>query len=146
MAALQNRTVGALLTAAIVSFALATAYIHFTLGGTSTLLGLIFLANVAGYATLAGAVVVAAVVQTSLVRRFSWAPRVALIGFAAMTIVGYLAIGPYSSIGWMTKAIEVVLIGLLVIDVFRVHGNVSGLLSAATSSIFGRADRGSTAA
>ena len=146
MTTLRNRPVGALLTAAIVSFALATAYIHFTLGGTATLLGLLFLANAAGYATLAGAVVVAAAVQAPLVRRFSWAPRVALFGFAAVTIVGYLVMGPYSYIGWATKAIEVGLIGLLVIDVFRVHGGVSGLLSAATSSIFRRAERGSTPA
>src|SRR5687768_13650742 len=104
MAVLRSRPAGALLTAAIVGFALATAYVHFTLGGTSTLLDLIFLANAAGYATLAGAVVVAAIAQTLLVRRFSWAPRVGLLGFAAMTIVGYLIMGPYSYIGWMTKA------------------------------------------
>jgi len=146
MAALRNRPAGALLTAAIVILALATGYIHFTLANTSTLLGLIFLANAAGYATLSGAVVMAAVVQTSLVRRFSWAPRVALLGFAAMTIVGYLAMGPYSYLGWMTKAIEVVLIGLLVVDIVRVHGSVNGLIRAATSSILGPADRGSSAA
>src|SRR5688572_24733833 len=105
MTALRNRPAAALITAAIAGFAMATAYIHFTLGGTATLLGLLFLANAAGYATLAGAVVVAAFVQAPLVRRFSWAPRVALLGFSAMTIVGYLVMGPYSYIGWMTKAI-----------------------------------------
>ena len=45
-----------------------------------------------------------------IVERFSWFPRVALIGYAAMTIAGYLVMGPYFTLGWIAKGIEVALI------------------------------------
>ena len=126
---LRSRTAGALLTAAIVGLTLATAYIHLSLGG------LLFTLNGLGYIGLAGLVVIGAVSPIALVKRFSWFPRVALIGYAAITIAGYLVMGPYFSLGFITKGIEVALIALLVVDVIRVYGSPTGLVRSALDSV-----------
>jgi hypothetical protein len=120
---------GAILTAAIVGLTLATAYIHLSLGG------LLFTLNGLGYLGLAGLVVIGAAAPSPLVARFSWFPRFALAGFAAVTIVAYLVMGPYFSLGWIAKAIELALIGLLAVDVFRVYGSPTGLLRSALDSV-----------
>ena len=103
---------GIVLRAGIVALAFATGYIHLTLGGT------LFTLNAIGYATLAAAMVVplAFVAQRRLV------VRLALAGFTAMTIVGYLLIGPYFQLGFITKGIEVALLAVLAVDTFRTHG------------------------
>src|SRR5687767_479904 len=97
------------LTLAIVDLTLLTAYIHLSLGGT------LFTLNAIGYAALAAALV-ASTIPHPFVRRFAWVPRVGLLGFTAATIVGYLVIGPYFSLGWITKAIEVAILVLLAAD------------------------------
>ena len=71
--------------AAIVALALATGYIHFTLGG------LLFTLNAAGYAVAA----VAMIVPLALAVRFRWIVRIGLIGYAATAIVGWAIMGPY---------------------------------------------------
>lgn len=116
------------LTVAIVDLTLVTAYVHLTLGGT------LFMLNGLGYAALAAALV-ASTVPHPFVRRFAWVPRVGLAGFAAATIVGYLVIGPYFSLGWITKAIEVAIIVLVAADLARLYGSPTGLFRAATSSL-----------
>ena len=126
---LRSRTAGVLLTAAIVGLALATAYIHLSLGG------LLFTLNGLGYVGLAGLIVIGAAARIALVQRFSWFPRVALIGYAAMTIAAYLVMGPYFSLGFIAKGIEVALIALLVVDVVRVYGSPMGLVRSALDSI-----------
>jgi hypothetical protein len=126
---LRSRTFGALLTTAIVGLTLATAYIHLTLGG------LLFTLNGLGYVGLAGLVVIGAVAPIALVERFSWFPRVALAGYTAMTIAGYLVMGPYFSLGFIAKGIEVALIALLVVDVIRVYGSPFGLVRSALDSV-----------
>jgi hypothetical protein len=126
---LRSRTAGALLTAAIVGLTLATAYIHLTLGG------LLFTLNGLGYLGLAALIVIGAAAPIAIAQRFSWFPRVALIGYAATTIAGYLVMGPYFSLGFIAKGIEVALIGLLVVDVIRVYGSPVGLLRAALGSV-----------
>jgi hypothetical protein len=141
---LRTRSAAVLLTGAIIVLSLATAYIHSTLGSMTSLLGLIFFANAAGYAVLAIAVAVAFWGRHPLVRRFSWLPRVALAAFALTTIGGYLVIGPYSTLGWLTKAIEVGIIVLVVLDVLRVHGSFGGLVRTAIASITGRPDPATT--
>ena len=100
------------LRAGIVALALATAYIHSTLGG------MLFTLNAIGYATFAAAMVVpiAFVAERRLV------VRLALAGFTATTIVGYLIMGPYFQLGWITKGIEVALLAVLAVDTFRTHG------------------------
>jgi hypothetical protein len=119
------------LTVGIVALTAATAYIHLTLGG------LLFLLNGLGYVGLIVLVVVAAVVPHQLVARFDWFPRVALVGYAATTIAGYLVIGPYFALGWITKAIEVTLICLVLLDVVRVYGSPRAMVRRAVASVGG---------
>lgn len=115
------------LTAAIVVLALTTAYIHLTLGGV------LFTLNGIGYAVLAAAVV-AGSIPHPLINRFSWLPRLGLAGFTAVTIGGYLVIGPYFSLGWIAKAVEVGILILLAVDVVRVYGSPFGFIRAALST------------
>ncbi len=129
MSMLRTRPAGFVLTAAIVGLTLATGYIHFGLGG------LLFTLNALGYAGLAGLIVVGGAAPMPIVQRFSWFPRVALIGYAAMTIAGYLVMGPYFTLGWIAKGIEVTLIALLVVDVIRVYGSPMGLVRSAIESV-----------
>lgn len=126
---LRSRAAGALLTAAIVGLTLATAYIHLGLGG------LLFTLNGLGYAGLAGLFVIAAVAPLPIVERFSWFARVALIGYTAVTIVGYLVMGPYFTLGFIAKGIEVALVALVIVDVIRVYGSPMGLVRSALSSV-----------
>ncbi len=126
---LRSRTFGALLTIAIVGLTLATASIHLGLGG------LLFTLNGLGYIGLAALIVIGAAAPVALIERFSWFPRVALAGYAAMTITGYLVMGPYFTLGYIAKGIEVALITLLLVDVTRVYGSPLGLVRAALASI-----------
>ena len=126
---LRTRAAGASVTAGIVGLALATAYIHLGLGG------LLFTLNGLGYIGLAGLVVIGAVAPFELARRFSWFPRLALIGYTAMTIAGYLVMGPYFTLGFIAKGIEVALIAALAVDVVRVYGSPMGLVRAALGSV-----------
>ena len=123
-----------ILTLAIVGLTIATAYIHLGLGG------LLFTLNAAGYAALAAALVIAATVPHPLVARFAWAPRVGLAGYAATTIVAYLVMGPYFSLGWVAKAIEVAILGLLAVNLQQTYGSPARLLQAALASV-GLAER-----
>jgi len=116
------------LTIAIVDLTLITAYIHLTLGGT------LFTLNALGYAALAAAIVVTALPNPFL-RRFAWLPRVGLAGYAAATIVGYLVIGPYFTLGWVAKAIEVAIIALVAVDLARIYGSPTELVRSALRSL-----------
>ncbi len=99
-----------LLTGVILELTLATAIIHFTLGGT------LFLLNAAGYVLLGAAYLAAAVLPMPAVRRFGWLPRAGLAAFASVTIVAYLAIGPYFTLGWLTKGVELAIVLLVIAD------------------------------
>ena len=129
MSMLRSRPAGFVLTAAIVGLTLATANIHLGLGR------LLFTLNGLGYLGLAALVIIGAVSPMRIVQRFSWFPRVALIGYAAMTIAGYLVMGPYFTLGFLAKGIEVALIAALVVDVFRVYGSPMGLVRTALESV-----------
>jgi hypothetical protein len=120
---------GAVLTAVIVALTLATAYIHFSLGG------LLFTLNGLGYIGLAALVVIGAVVRHPVIERFDWFPRVALAGYALATIVGYFVVGPYFTLGYIAKGIEVTLIGALAVDAARVYGSPGGIVRAALDSL-----------
>jgi hypothetical protein len=126
---LRTRAAGAVLTVAIVGLTLATAYIHSTLGG------LLFTLNALGYLGLAALIVIGAAAPVATVERFSWFPRVALIGYTLMTIAGYLVMGPYFTLGFIAKGIEVALVTLLVVDVIRVYGSPMGLVRSALNSV-----------
>jgi hypothetical protein len=101
-----------LLRVAIVVLTLSTAYIHYTLGG------LMFLMNAVGYLVLAGAMVA----PLELASKFRWLIRAALIVFALMTIGGWLMFGARIFLGYLDKGIELVLIGLLFVEMFRYDG------------------------
>ncbi len=99
--------------AAIVALALATGYIHSTLGG------LLFTLNAIGYAVAA----IAVIVPLALAVRFRWVVRLGLIGYAATTIIGWAIQGPYYQTAYIAKAIEVALIVLVAVDFARMDGN-----------------------
>ena len=99
--------------AAIVGLALATGYIHLTLGG------LLFTLNAIGYVTAAAAMVV----PLALAVRFRWFVRLGLMGYAATTIIAWAIQGPYFPLAYIAKGIEVALIAALVIDFARMDGN-----------------------
>lgn len=118
---------------AIVGLALATGYIHFTLGG------LLFTLNAIGYAVAAAAMVV----PLALAVRFRWAVRLGLIGYAATTIVGWAIQGPYFELAYIAKGIEVALIVLVAIDFARHDGNPLNVVRrelAAAMALLGRRD------
>lgn len=97
------------LLAAIVGLTLATAYIHFWVGGTLLLL------NAAGYLAMA-VLVVGSVLGY---RRALPLLLMALAGYAAVTIAGWAVMGPYFDVAYLAKAIELVLIGLIAIQLLR---------------------------
>jgi hypothetical protein len=102
----SNRVLDPLLLLLVVGLTLATAYIHFWVGGIMLIL------NAVGYVTLLGGVVLAAIAF----RRGLPLVLAALAGYAGVTIVGWLVIGPYFDVAYLAKAIEVGLI--LAISIF----------------------------
>lgn len=125
----SRRGVGVILTAAIVALTLTTAWIHFSLGG------LLFLLNALGYAGLAVLFVLGAAAPHRLIARYSWFPRVALIGYAMVTIVAWAVMGPYFPLAYFAKAVEVSLIAIIVIDIFRVFGSPAAMARIAIASL-----------
>lgn len=109
----QLRASDVVIRAAIVGLALATGYIHSTLGG------LLFTLNAVGYAVAA----VAVIAPIALAVRFRWAVRLGLIGYALTTILGWAIQGPFYQTAYIAKAIEVALIVLLAIDFARHDGS-----------------------
>ena len=118
--------------AAIVGLALATGYIHSTLGG------LLFTLNAVGYAVAA----IAMVIPLALAVRFRWVVRLGLIGYAFTTILGWAIQGPYYQTAYIAKAIEVALIVLVAVDFARMDGNpidvVKRELASFTALVTGR--------
>jgi hypothetical protein len=101
----------AILRIEIVALALATAWIHASLGST------LFLLNAIGYTALA-----AAMVLPGPFGRIRWLMRYALMGFAATTILAWFAFGARFDLAYLSKAIELALIGLLLVDSWVVDG------------------------
>ena len=117
------------LLTAIVALTLATAWIHSTLGG------LLFTLNALGYLALGVALLIAFLVPLRIVQQLRWLPRVALIGYAALTIAGWVLMGPRYDMAYIAKAIEVGLIVLLVIDLYRTYGTPGEALRRAQRAI-----------
>jgi hypothetical protein len=120
---------GVILTLAIVALTLSTGYIHSTLGG------LMFTMNALGYAALAVAILVGGMVKMPIVVRFSWAPRLALFGYALVTIIGWAIMGPYYDVAYLAKGIEVTILALLVVDSYRVYGSPVNMLVEAQATV-----------
>ena len=130
------RTSDVIVRAVIVGLALATGYIHFTLGG------LLFTLNAAGYAVAA----VAMIVPLALAVRFRWFIRLGLMGYAATAIVMWAIQGPYYSTAYIAKGIEVALIVLLAVDFARHDGNPVNVVRRELASFSALVSRRGTAA
>ena len=104
---------GLLLRVAIVGLALATGWIHWTLGGV------LFTMNAVGY-VVAGAAMVAPI---ALAVRYRWFIRLGLIAYAATAIVAWYLTGPRYDMAYIAKGIEIVLIAVLLIEVRAYDGN-----------------------
>lgn len=105
--------VGVAIRTAIVGLTIATGWIHLTLGS------LLFTLNAIGYFVAA----VAMVAPIALAVRFRWLIRIGLIGYAATAIVAWFLMGPRYDVAYLAKAIEVVLIALLALEVRAYDGN-----------------------
>src|SRR5688500_6967505 len=116
----QTHPLVAVLRIAVVGLTLATAAIHAQLGG------LMFLANAAGYAVLAAAMVI-----PGPVARVRWLVRLALLGFTAMTIVAWYLFGARFDLAYIDKAIEVALIGVLALELWLVDGGPAAIVRRA---------------
>jgi hypothetical protein len=125
----QPSVVRVLLTAVAVTLTLTTAYIHLTLGAP------LFTLNAVGYLGLAALVVIGASVRHSIVARFGWVPGASLAGYAAVTIVSYLIVGPYFALGWIAKAVELALIGVVAADLVSAYGSPADVVRAALGSL-----------
>jgi hypothetical protein len=130
---------GLALTLVAVDMTLTTAYIHLTLGGA------LFTLNAAGYAALAAGLVLFAIPHP-LTRRLAWLPRLGLAGYTATTIAAYLVIGPYFTLGWIAKAIEVGILIVVAADLARLYGSPAGLGRAIAGSLRRGPGRGPLAA
>jgi hypothetical protein len=104
---------GLILRAAIVALTLATGWIHAGLGG------LLFSLNAAGYLVAAAAMVA----PIGLAVRYRWLIRLGLIGYAATAIVAWYVMGPRYDVAYIAKAIELVLIALLLVEARAYDGN-----------------------
>jgi hypothetical protein len=116
------------LRVAILALALATAYIHLTLGG------LLFTLNAIGF--VVGAV--ALVVPIAIAVRYRWLVRIGLAGYAATTIAAWLIQPTYFSTAYLAKGIELALIALLTIDFIRRDGNPIDRIRHEIRSLLGR--------
>ena len=107
------RTSDVVVRAAIVALVLGTAYIHSTLGG------LLFTLNALGYLVAA----VAMIIPLGIAIHFRWFIRLGLIAYAATAIGAWYVMGPRYDVAYLAKAIEVVLIALLLVEVRAYDGN-----------------------
>ncbi len=97
----------------ILLLVLATGLIHLWKGISDGLL--MFIANGIGYLVLAAA----AYLPIAALANFRTLAKWALLAFTGVTIIGWVLIGERSAIGYITKAIEVVLVILLIGDLRR---------------------------
>jgi hypothetical protein len=118
--AVTNRTEprlgAAILRLVVITLTLATASIHASLGG------LLFMVNAIGYTALAVAMIV-----PGPVGQVRWLVRLALIGFAAATIGGWVLFGARFQLAYIDKAIEVVLIAVVALELWRTDGGPLGV-------------------
>jgi hypothetical protein len=101
----------------VVALTLATAGIHASLGG------LLFLANAVAYTTLA-----MAMIAPGPIGQIRWLVRIALIGFTAATIGGWVLFGARFPLAYLDKAIEVALIAVVAFELWRADGGPMGVV------------------
>jgi hypothetical protein len=124
-----NQIARVLLTGVILELTLATALVHFSLGGE------LFILNGIGYLALGSGYAIAAAVPMRIVRRFGWLPRIGLAAYASVTIGAYLVIGPYFALGWITKAVEVAIVSLVLVDLLVAYGSPMSAVRAVVASL-----------
>ena len=100
----------------VVSLTVTTAAIHASLDG------MMFLATAVGYATLA-----VAMIAPGPIAQIRWLVRVALLGFTASTIGGWLLFGTRFPIAYLDKGIEVALVGVVAFELWRYDGGPIGV-------------------
>ena len=130
------RPVDVVVRAVIVGLALATGYIHFTLGG------LLFTLNAAGYLVAA----IAMIIPLALAVRFRWVVRIGLMSYAATAIVAWALMGPYFTTAYIAKGIEVALIVILAVDFARHDGSPVAVVRRELAAFSGLVGRRGTAA
>jgi hypothetical protein len=110
---------GRWLSAGLVVATLATAAIHWTLGGP------LFALNALGYATLA----LALVAPVATAQRFRWLVRVGLLAFTGATIGGWVLFGARYELAYLAKGIELGIVALLLVAMARLDGGPRGVLA-----------------
>ena len=136
---MSTRIARLVLALVVVELSCATAVIHLTLGGT------LFALNGLGYLVLATVYGVVAVLPIETFGRFGWLARVGLAGFALTTIGAYLIAGTSFLLGWVTKGIEVGIVGLVITDLLITYGDPRERIWAAIGSRVPHAGGGSGA-
>ena len=123
MSGLSNRTFSMVALVVIVALTLSTAYIHYWVGGMMLML------NALGYVGL----VVLTVGSFFFYRQAFPLVLVALAGYAAVTILGWLVMGPYFDVAYLAKAIEVALIATIAFTLWRSRDELNASIAWARS-------------
>ena len=127
----ESRLATDLIRVVIVALTLATAAIHAVLGG------LLFTLNAIGYTGLA-----ILMVLPGPVGRVRVLVRLALMGFTAATIGGWLLFGARFPLAYLDKGLELVLIAAVASELWRVDGGPGGVarrIRALVSTVLGSA-------
>lgn len=106
---LQNPPAGYPVMSGIILTTLITAIIHLSFGIP------LFVLNGLGYLVL----LVLLYAPLPALARFQPAIRYVLIGYTVLTILLYFVMAPLMAVGLLTKAVEVVLVVLLVVEASR---------------------------
>ncbi len=106
---IQSRVRFSMTDIAIIVLTIATALVHLVLGFSDGVM-IMFVLNGLGYLTLLGGLYLPISALASYRSKIRWA----LIAFAAVTVLAWIAIGLRNVLGYTDKAIEIVLIVLLV--------------------------------
>ena len=114
----------AILHAGIVGLTLTTAAIHASLGGP------LFTLNAIGYTAFAMLLVL-----PGPIGGVRWLIRLALLGFTAVTIGGWLLFGARFGLAYVDKGVEVVLVLVIAADVWFEDGGPGGVLARCRSLV-----------
>jgi hypothetical protein len=89
-----------------------------------------FTLNAIGYTVLAVLLVLPAPVSA-----IRWLVRMALLAFTVATLIGWLLFGARFGLAYLDKAIELALVGLLAVELWRVDGGPVGVVHKARDLI-----------
>ena len=106
----------AVLRGGVVFLTLTTAAVHASLGGP------LFTLNAIGYAGFA-----IALVLPGRIAAIHWLVRLGLLGFTAVTIMGWIAFGARFPLAYVDKGVEGVLVVFLLIELWLEDGGPAGV-------------------